>query len=1104
MCESVKICKNNTECGQFMHCFHGKCIHRIICPCEAPYSCDHESGLCVNTCPQAGCPYPYECINGICGFPSCTSKWQCKDGQICPNGYCQSICLYDSDCRSGYKCQGQKCIRICTQAGGCPEGHYCNSEGQCVEPQCQSSFDCNNDEYCRYGVCTKKPCQKDGDCKPGFMCPVDLKVCIKKTDECARCEEKNMECVKRRFGSRTFVSCEIGISCAKISHCPENTHCGINNICVPNDCNKKNPCIRGYVCFNGQCVPEHPIKIVNPPGCNQVTFTCGPGKVCKNGHCIHLDCYDDMACLYPKRCLFGVCRLPCDPDSCPGKCINQICNICKENEDCSQIQPPQIVCTKDYHCPSPLVCRNGQCIQFICKTKGECPPLQDCVAGFCMRIKVLNQTECHSNKDCGQQEACVKGVCKPPCTTASECAEGVPCINKKCVVDRCKFDFDCGPDKHCSDGECIVVKRCMSSGSKQFQCIHGLLIKEKKCQGMDCDDGYECWQGRICLPKNIKCRGDSHCSEMSKCGSYGKCVNRECTVDSDCYSVRTRECLLGLCVPRLPCITHTDCAAPQKCIGRICQVEPPPPTCTDDSECPPEAGLCKGGNCVKPLCKSKKDCCKNVPKYPCYLDCRNGVCESVTSVCNPWLCPSKKCNKYNTTCMVEPPYNNNNINKTTIEIVCPLGYRMEDGDCIPPDCYDRCPQPEEICLYGKCMKPPGPKPPCYCSNGEPCTNGGCRPIPLPPPCYIDQNCRAPFHCDPMTLQCTGSCKNDNDCQQVSDDTVKYVCKDNICQCEITSCETDCPQPGYMCRNKRCKEVECKDIWECGPGRTCFLGLCITHTKVSLCAADERMEANRTLHCIPKEIYTSTTTDMIVITEPLITCKDSSHCPKDMSCKKNRCTAKVCIDSVDVAPESTVDKCDPHKMCFSVTVAGKKRDMCLPVFPCEMGRCSAPLKPNKGTYICHKNHMKCYVSTDECQTDFDCNIKANGKGESICILDSKKKQKVCIRIDCKAEQACPKLRPSCFNSRCQTCIKCKNNQDCPAYQQCLIANKEGTGCCVKTLTCPPSDCNKVLGKEKGDYCLAGVCTLCYKDEGIVMLSCRHIYRERSLDLRIFSG
>jgi len=1101
-----------------MHCWHSKCIHRIECPCEAPYSCDYESGFCINTCPPTGCPYPYTCINGLCGYRPCKFKWDCKSRQeICPNGYCKPTCTYDSDCRSGFRCLGGSCIRVCTQVGGCPERYYCNPEGQCVEPQCRYSYECNNDEYCRYGKCVKKLCQRDSDCESGYRCPSDLLICIKKSDECSRCEEMNMECVKRQFGSRIYVSCEISITCQWDRDCPENMRCGWNKICKSDECSKKYPCGDGLFCYNGQCVPPYikpPVLITERPTVSpteEPNYTtealdttektektetpeelttkkppifppvycdpmrCRPGQWCKNNRCIYPDCTDDSGCQYPKRCYYGMCKLPCDPKICPGKCIRETCVICIGENNCKPKPPPYIVCYINSQCPPPLVCRDGMCIQIICKKNGDCPPQQACKEGVCI-FNFRNDTReaCKSNKDCTKNEVCKNSKCQPQCTTASECAIGVPCIKKMCATSRCKFDVDCGPMKHCSDGECIVVKRCSEySNNNLMQCIYGRWMREKKCQGFDCDDGYECRQGKICLPKDVKCKGDSHCAEMSKCGSYEKCILRQCIVDSDCFNLKTRECISGLCVPRLPCVFHTDCNGIQKCIGGVCKVEPPPPTCSDDSECPPELGHCKNGICRSPPCKSVKDCCKQSPKS-CYFECKNGKCESTTIICRWWLCPSKKCNEFKTSCLedIPPPFNDT--------IICPLGYSLRNKICVPPVCYDRCPNPAEICMYGKCIRPE--KPLCFCSNGEPCKNEACPPEPPPPPCERDQNCMPPFYCDPMTGTCVGRCKKDSDCQQGPDDSVKYICKDNNCIVDVLVCETDCPKPGYMCQNKRCKKIECRDIWDCGPRKTCFLGICITHVKVSQCAADEKMEANRTLHCLPTEIYTSTNTETIEITETKITCRESYDCPRDMSCKNKKCSAKICIDSVDKAPESTVDGCDQHKMCFRTIISGnkKEKDICLPVFPCDNDRCSAPIKPKVGTYMCHKYHKKCYVSIDECHTDYDCMDK--GEGKYICALDEKKQQKICLRIDCSPEIPCTKTRPTCFNLRCQSCVKCKNNQDCPVNQQCLGAKKDESGCCVRMLTCPPAICNELFSKETGDYCLAGVCTLCYRDQG----------------------
>jgi hypothetical protein len=247
-----------------------------------------------------------------------------------------------------------------------------------------------------------------------------------------------------------------------------------------------------------------------------------------------------------------------------------------------------------------------------------------------------------------------------------------------------------------------------------------------------------------------------------------------------------------------------------------------------------------------------------------------------------------------------------------------------------------------------------------------------------------------------------------------------------------------------------------------------------------------MEANKTLHCLPKDILTSTTE--IVINVPEIVCETFADCPRDMMCSEDKkCKPKDCDPSVDQDPESPIDRCDDHKMCFEANLAGNKKPICLPVFPCDMKRCVAPIQPAQGAYICHKYHEKCYVSSDDCQTSYDCMIKAKGEGEFICTFSADKQKKVCIDIDCNKNKPCPGERPTCYKNKCCECTKCSTNQDCPPYQQCLMgggSKEEESGCCVDKPQCPPDDCNEVLGLPNGDYCLSGICTICYTSEGRV--------------------
>ena len=1127
-CEEIVPCKNHTDCSPYSLCWQNICIPRIKCPCEAPYTCDYETGFCSNIFPPKGCDYPYTNVGGVCGFKSCSSKIQCIDGrEICPDGYCKPICISNRDCRAGQRCVGRECIRICTGVATCQKGSYCDSEMLCRKPECYYDSECKSDKYCRYGKCIPKICWADSDCDKGFKCLREWNICIKKPDGCIRCEESNQECIMRWVGSTIYYTCEIGIICVSQRECPINMHCGRNGICVVPDCYKG--CLQGYGCYNGECLPRPPsppsppwgqstTEAVEPTDTTEPTRRtskpirttpssrttslgppsptdtplpppdcdprlCGPGQVCKFGRCVIPGCRSYQECPDPTDCWFGECRQPCDPDRCPGKCVNNVCTICVSENGCEPPKPPS--CYEDFDCPPPYVCRNRLCVQIICKQTTECPPWQECKDGFCIHILERNKTICTSNADCEKNQVCGKKGCVPPCTTAIECATGVACIDELCRVERCRYDYDCGPGMHCSDGECIYVKRCTRSGNNMYQCIHGRLMKEKFCNGFFCEEGYECFLGKICLPKDIKCRDYTHCSEMSKCGSYGKCVLLECIIDSDC-SINTRECVQGLCVPKLSCILHSDCEYPYKCIGRVCLPEKLPPSCIIDTDCPSNLGKCLDGKCKEPDCEKIEDCCQSSAEF-CIFECKYGKCVTTYIGCQPWHCPSGKCNKYNTTCLLEPP--------DTDKCDCKYGYICDKNQCIPPSCRDRCPQKGTMCVFGQCVKIPFTKPPCFCSNGQDCTKNPCPPKPEPPPpsCYDNLSCVPPFHCDLMTRTCTGGCNNDTDCQQIVDDTVKYICKDKDCKIEAEPpCEDKCPKPGYMCWNKRCIKIECVEIFDCGAYRSCFLGRCIDNFKTYECLPDSVMERNRTLHCLPKEIYTSTTE--IEITVPEITCETLTDCPQDMKCKKKKCIPKECDPPVDSDAESNVDQCDDHKMCFTAKVSGKQSGICLPIFPCEMNRCAAPVQPAKGVYKCHKYNKKCFVSTDECETNYDCLLKAEGQGEYMCILNAKTQLKVCIRIDCTKEKTCPEERPNCFKNRCQECRKCKNNQDCSPYEQCVgsgSSKKKDSGCCVEKLTCPPNDCNEVLNKPKGDYCLSGVCTLCYTTEGRKYCIIHHI-------------
>jgi hypothetical protein len=94
---------------------------------------------------------------------SCKTDKDCKSGQTCNGGKCQSPasgCNSDKDCASGQTCNGGKCQ---SPASGCNTDKDCASGNTCVNGQCQPvvpSSGCSTDSDCAKGhTCVSGKCQ---------------------------------------------------------------------------------------------------------------------------------------------------------------------------------------------------------------------------------------------------------------------------------------------------------------------------------------------------------------------------------------------------------------------------------------------------------------------------------------------------------------------------------------------------------------------------------------------------------------------------------------------------------------------------------------------------------------------------------------------------------------------------------------------------------------------------------------------------------------------------------------------------------------------------------------------------------------------------------
>jgi hypothetical protein len=115
------------------------------------------------------------CRDGACER-ECRDASTCGTGQVCAEGYCQTVpggggkCVYDRDCGAGATCFDGACHARCGADAPCGDADRC-VDGVCQPeqgpwPQCLASSECGSGQACVNAVC-RTPCDSDADCCTG-------------------------------------------------------------------------------------------------------------------------------------------------------------------------------------------------------------------------------------------------------------------------------------------------------------------------------------------------------------------------------------------------------------------------------------------------------------------------------------------------------------------------------------------------------------------------------------------------------------------------------------------------------------------------------------------------------------------------------------------------------------------------------------------------------------------------------------------------------------------------------------------------------------------------------------------------------------------------
>ncbi|MBI4700464.1 MAG: hypothetical protein HY744_04735 [Deltaproteobacteria bacterium] len=243
-----------------------------------------------------------------------------------------------------------------------------------------------------------------------------------------------------------------------------------------------------------------------------------------------------------------------------------------------------------------------------------------------------------------------------------------------CLLNNCKSDEHC---KGCSEGRTTCKL-------DENRCVACDPTKPEGQQG--CKDGEKCSSWGVCVPKDLSCETDKDGNPTVKCAANADCMAcdpmhqvcdtktgkcQACTDTNTSHCLQSDICLNGKCSPKCPKSCNIDndcknCGAPGNkangCFQHKCS------QCSDTWKC--ELGMeCVNGVCVPPCgipgpvagtCTNKEDCmyCGD-PKAPVKWDCKKPLNANKPEDHGNCMPPAEGCSDLgNKVVVLPPPYSN--------------------------------------------------------------------------------------------------------------------------------------------------------------------------------------------------------------------------------------------------------------------------------------------------------------------------------------------------------------------------------------------------------------------------------------------------------------
>lgn len=209
-CDAELVCvfeRCHEQCSSSRDCEHdARCVagpgRRNVCQLADEAACSGEAG---------SCPGAQVCGADAACRDACASDGECLAEQLCSGGTCADTaevdesgqlppasgrplaapepCAFDSDCPEQLVCVAGACAAECQADGDCRAGQTCRV-GRCQSPDlpsagCRRNSDCGPAEQCAAGECQDAPTPPEPECAYDSECKTAGQHC---TDGVCRCE----------------------------------------------------------------------------------------------------------------------------------------------------------------------------------------------------------------------------------------------------------------------------------------------------------------------------------------------------------------------------------------------------------------------------------------------------------------------------------------------------------------------------------------------------------------------------------------------------------------------------------------------------------------------------------------------------------------------------------------------------------------------------------------------------------------------------------------------------------------------------------------------------------------------------------------------------